>query len=402
MKKIARGIVVLSLMILTFSACQKSNTTLAVENTETQLSPEQLVLKNGMQQAAIVIAQLSGDKEVQKEIQGLINLKMYNDDYIKFEDLFHPEENNKLKSTKVTKFAQAFRKIIAKGDYQHLKSSNNFNLEQFLIDNNLTLYIPYPLSSYPENMRTPTVSFNPLDNDSVGMGYASSTTKSTNSIVAVPVVNEAYSLVKPVYIITPSIVNSGAGSGSGGTTVGTGGGTGHYAISMEEMQITHQFDAFYNGGSEIHFVFADGYLLDKQNNLIGVNAHASYTYKFTRWRIRNKKWLGINITIDPDWGLNETSNYFGAVEIDILGTVTLSETVGFKVNIPGVGSVNKSATAKVAFTSSNGFIGEREYTRDYYFASQKNPALEGRGTHNGLTVRPNGPYMNFTTKIMEY
>lgn len=369
-----------------------------------------------MQQAAIVIAKISGNKQVQKEIQKLINLKMYNDDYIKFKDLFHPESNTNLKSTSTTLFAQAFRKVIKSGNYQHLKSSDVSDLEQFLIDNNLTLYVPYPLSEYPENMRNPTITFNPLDGDSVSTGYALSSFKSTNNIQPISNVGEGYSNTHPIYIIDPvsSLVNpvlpgdpgtgSGGGSGSGsGSGSGLGTGTGHWDIMLASMQIRKQYDAIWNGGSEIHFVFARGFEVDSVNHIVGIKyLLSSYTEDFSRYDIRKKNWKLLNLVLDPDWNLKQGTNYFGAVEIDVLFHVKLHLGVTFTVKEGTTSVSEKSPYLDLTFHSSNGFIGERELPRDYFFASQSNPAPEGHKTYNGKTIRTNGTYMYYTTNIIEY
>ena len=68
MKKIITGIAVFLLMALAFTACQKDNSASNNKISETQLTPQQIALKKGMQQAAIVIAQISSDKNIQNEI----------------------------------------------------------------------------------------------------------------------------------------------------------------------------------------------------------------------------------------------------------------------------------------------------------------------------------------------
>jgi len=405
MKKIITGIAIFLLMALAFTACQKDNTGPENKISETQLTPQQVALKKGMQQAAIVIAQISNNKAIQDEVQRLINKGIYDDDYIKFKDLFHPQSNPKLKSVSTTLFAQAFKKVVSSGNYKHLKSTNVSDLEQFLIDNNLVLYVPYPVTDYPENMRTPTVSWNPLTNDSVGMGYVISNFKSTSSVETVPKVNESYSEDHPVYIINPAMVDAGSGTGTGDSDSGLDNGNSgktHYLIRLVDMKIKEQLDAFYNGASEIQFVFADGFIVDKDNRIVKVDPHISTVYKFKRRMIRKKQWKHISITIDPDWNNEQTVNYFGAVEIDVLGTVTLNATVGVKYKIDSDNYATASASAKYTFKSQNDFIGEREFTRDYFFASQSNPSLEGHGTYNGNVIRPNGGAMDFTTKIIEY
>ena len=103
-------------MVLAFTACQKDNSLPDNKISENQLTPQQIALKKGMQQAAIVIAQISKDKDIQNEVQNLINRGIYDDDYIKFKDLFYPQTNPKLKSVAKTLFAQAFKKVVSNGN----------------------------------------------------------------------------------------------------------------------------------------------------------------------------------------------------------------------------------------------------------------------------------------------
>ena len=72
MKKTFIGIFILSLMILAFSSCQKNNSLVTTNETENQLTPQQLQLKKKMQQTAQIIAKFSNDTAVQAEIHNLI------------------------------------------------------------------------------------------------------------------------------------------------------------------------------------------------------------------------------------------------------------------------------------------------------------------------------------------
>ena len=243
MKNFFKVSILTLLLILGLIACQKQEISLDEKNKdEYKLTEQDLELKEKMEQAALIIVKFSNNKEIQEEIQNLIDLKMYKDDYIPFKDLFQPQNNNKLKSISTTKFAQKFRSSVPENKF---KSKKDFNLETFLIENNLNLYVPYPLENYPENMRTPTITFHPLDNDSVNIGYKLTTNKSTTEIQQVNKVNEKYSEEVPIYIISPSMYQNPNDGGSGtGSGTGTGTGTGtetetgtHTLVKLVHMRL---------------------------------------------------------------------------------------------------------------------------------------------------------------------
>ncbi|OQY01400.1 MAG: hypothetical protein B6I20_07725 [Bacteroidetes bacterium 4572_117] len=288
-------ILILSIGLILLNACQKQEVNLVDDENLTKLTLEELELKKNMEQAALVIVEFSNDKEIQKEIQDLIDLKMYRDDYIKFKDLFQPESNDNLKSIGSTKFAKKFRETISANKFKKFKSVEDFDLETFLIDNNLQLYVPYPLSDYPEDMQTPTISFHPLDNDSINMGYELLTNKSTNNVQLVENVDEEYSINKPLYLIVPIDDESTSGGYSGGTGSGSGTGTGsgsgsapgdHYMVKIRHMGVTKFYDGIFSGGPDIRIMFADGVIIDASNKMAGVNTHYDVEHKFTRREVR--------------------------------------------------------------------------------------------------------------------
>lgn len=404
MKKIFHYFIIISIISFAVTGCQKEKVNPTMQDESTQLTPEQLDLKKKMDQAAQILVQFSNDKEAMAEVQKMIDLKMYRDDYVKFKDLFQPESNSRLKSFGETKFAKLFREKAASG----LKSSNDFDLEQFLIDNDLVLYVPYPAEDYPTDKQTPTISYHPLDNDSVNIGYRLSMGKSTNAVQTISKVNEEYSKTYPVYIIAPSgdeIIGGGGNTGGGNTGgettgggTGTGGGNtnGRFSFKLVEMRLTKHYEAFFNGGSEVQIIFADGVELDDKNNPATVNRHYNAIHFVTRRQVRKGSWLNINIVLDPSWEEQELRNYFASVEIDNTGTVEVKANAKIKTKW---GTFNPSVS--YTYTSRNDFIGESEFTRDNIIDSQNRPDYHGLEIHNGLPVRNCGE-LSFTTKIIFY
>ncbi len=404
-------LLVLSIGLL-FNACQKDDVNTAAEtDTAIELTAKQVELKNKMNEAARIIATFSDDKDVQQEVAKMIDMQMYGDDYVRFKDLFRPEENSKLKSAAATHFAKRFRHAASSSLLKSGEASD-FDLEKFLVENDLVLYVPYPLEDYPEGNRIPTISFHPLTNDSVNIGYVFSNLKSSNQVQQVPEVNEAYAGTHPVYIITPEgeIVDGDIGFGSGDldnfkSSVSTGS---HIVFKMRELRVTDCFGGIFSGGPDIHIVFADAVVIDAENNTSEINTHAKTTIHFSRSQVRKMAKYGkkkkyktwghdVNLTLDPDWKPEELTNYIGMVELDRNGTVTL----GLKASIKVSDKVTLTPSFSYTVKSTNDLIGERELPRDFVIASEKNHNLES-GTHNGRVIRKMNNAVEFTTEIIYY
>ena len=383
------------------NSCQKEINVSAQEDETGKLSINQLELKKRMDQAAQIIARFSDEKEVQDEIAELIRKRDYCDDYVKFKDLFQPEENSELKSVSVTRFAKKFRSYSTENN----KGSNedDFDLEKYLVENNLVLYVPYPLEDYPEGMRTPTITFHPLTNDSVNIGYVLSNSKGIQQITQVDDVGEGCSEKQPVYIIEPEgYLDDGADggaatSGSENSNVGS-----HLLVKLVHMQVRKQYDVFLNGGSEIRTVFADAVVTDASKKESKINKHYNGVLNFSRKEIRKMKkdptrWKNINIILDPDWKEDELENYIGMVEEDVVGSVTL----GLKATVKISASVSLTPSLSYTIKSTHDFIGEREMPRDFFLASEKNHSLES-GTFKGKVIRKMNSDVSITTEISYY
>ncbi len=389
---------------LMFNACQKYDVTTVTEpDTAIKLTAKQVELKNKMNEAARIIATFSDDKDVQQEIAKMIDMQMYGDDYVRFKDLFRPEENSKLKSAAATHFAKRFRHAASSSLLKSGEASD-FDLEKFLVENDLVLYVPYPLEDYPEGNRIPTISFHPLTNDSVNIGYVFSNLKSSNQVQQVPEVNEAYAGTHPVYIITPEneiIADGGGNTGTGGT----GNGTSNYTtfnFKLIDMHVENFYGGIFSGGPDINIVFADAYVVDAENNVAEIERHYDAPTHFSRNLVRKMrkyedKVKHINIVLDPEWKESELVNYLGMVELDKLGTV--------KLNIEATVKVNDNLTLKPSishtYKSTNDLVGVREMPRDFVISSEKNHNLEA-GTYNGKVKRKMNGDVWFTTEIIYY
>jgi hypothetical protein len=306
MKKIITGIAIFLLMALAFTACQKDNVGPVSKINKPQLTNEQLQLKNKMQQTAQIIAEFSNDPAVQAEIHDLIAQNIYTDDYIKFKDLFHPESNNRLKSNTVSKFAQDFRNIIKSGNYPHLKNDDTSDLEQYLVKNNLSLYVPYPLTDYPKDQRTPTVCFQPLDNDTLATGYVASSLKSTKAVTdltSVPVDND-YTYQHPIYVVEPTPVLDSLRKINSGSSTST-----NYVnqVKIGDLFITNHYGVHLFGGPIVIKIVRVAAAKMSNGDIKAIIPNDKITVYVKRKYVRQAKkghmhgWFHVNTLWDSNW-----------------------------------------------------------------------------------------------------
>jgi hypothetical protein len=306
MKKIITGIAIFLLMALAFTACQKDNVGPVSKINKPQLTNEQLQLKNKMQQTAQIIAEFSNDPAVQAEIHDLIAQNIYTDDYIKFKDLFHPVSNNRLKSNTVSKFAQDFRNIIKSGNYPHLKNDDTSDLEQYLVKNNLSLYVPYPLTDYPKDQRTPTVCFQPLDNDTLATGYVASSLKSTKAVTdltSVPVDND-YTYQHPIYVVEPTPVLDSLRKINSGSSTST-----NYVnqVKIGDLFITNHYGVHLFGGPIVIKIVRVAAAKMSNGDIKAIIPNDKITVYVKRKYVRQAKkghmhgWFHVNTLWDSNW-----------------------------------------------------------------------------------------------------
>ena len=92
-------------------SCSKDNQDV-LEVIQPDSGQEELLSK--MKEASNVIAQFANNGEVKKELDEMIKMKMYNDDFVYFKDLFNPSSNENLKSSFVSKtnFERCYDNVV--------------------------------------------------------------------------------------------------------------------------------------------------------------------------------------------------------------------------------------------------------------------------------------------------
>ncbi len=391
------------LVLATFfvASCEKREEIVLDNAAKLSLSQDQLVMIEKMDEASKILSKMVLNQDVLNEVSAMVNKKMYSDDFVFFEDLFYPQRNALLKSARMdfSVFEAEFDKNY---DLLGLKSGAMDDLKNYLIENNLVLYVPYPLDDYSSDNQIPSISFHPLLNDSTNYGYEpippSSGKSATMKSYDVVDINEEYSVSKPLYLILPlepedPIVKD--------TPIP------QPKNKLDEISIGHvylrnQLDGLFSGGSELRFekgginVSADGHVTGVFDNILGCNiSRSTIRYASKGWE---KGFVNLNAVWETNWKPEELELVFAVWEEDDKSERTL--TLGGKTTYGTDVKLDSFVTAKAGqefnYTVSKKFYSQDEviyalaWDRNWFFATNKIDngwSFRGAFTRDGFSYR---------------
>jgi hypothetical protein len=314
MKKLT---VVLMCLVALFASCTK-DVIPDVEKTDRVirrvLTPEETLMKEKLAVAAQVVRDVVlRQPAVVEEVSDLIGLRLYRDDYIYFRDLFGTENRNKAIVHGAALFEKTFDEVVESksGDIKFP------DIKKYLVENNITLYCPYPIEDYPAENQLPSCTSDPLDNDVINTGYQLEE-DGTYSVVDI---TEEYSEDYPVWIVMPEEEEITT------TPVPTNPLPGVHQMRVGWVMCSEQYDGFFQRGSEFKFCLLGGTITaTTATSFTGLQ-----TIELTRRQIRRKIWVNFQYELDDDWFVSsdgttdEGSRQFGLIEYDKNKTVcTLS------------------------------------------------------------------------------
>lgn len=350
-----------------------------------------------MDEASKVLVQMVNNDDVNKEMRILIAKKMYTDDYVFFKDLFEPNENTTLKSAGIasTVFETEFDNITKKGN---LKSSEVNDLKDYLIANDLVLYVPYPIEDYNVDKQTPTISFHPLLNDSINIGYEPIEDGLEKSIATgyynEVIVNEAYTVDKPVYLIVP-LDYLDDGSTSSDEIPSSSDASGHFEIRIKKGRCREHYDNIFNGGSEIYFGNGTAQIT---NNHVSTYPYG-FQYTFSRADIRHHRGKDINTLFISDWTQENSDIVMYVFEEDqvtedkLTGIIKLlhKNEIVAKIDSLITKTVGNNFETSIEFErtwkSDDGILFNQPYNRSWFFATNNDPNAEwGRFDEDDMLI----------------
>ena len=245
---------------------------------------------------------MSDNKKALEQIQGCTQLALKNnyDSEIWFKELLNPENSKFLKQEKRLKsdfFKDAFHKAVKNS------GSKNFNLENYMVKHNLSIYWPY--SKKFDQLKNPTVTFNPMEKVKSNIGFKLVKEDNGKASFKKVKVDEEYCLEHPVLIIGPSeryVAPGGGSSGGSGGSGGSGdsGGSGSYhKVQIGYVKCTEQYDFIWNGGPELKFDNARA--IHVGNGDADDAWDENETVTVSRYDIRKENWVHCYQTYIPDW-----------------------------------------------------------------------------------------------------
>lgn len=275
-------------------------------------------------------------------------------------------------------------------------------MKDYLIINNLALYVPYPIEDYDADHQTPTISFHPLLNDSINIGYEpieDDIYKSANLIAYNEVsVDEEYTDSNPVYLIVPKEIEEPIStSPSEESTV-------VHEVRIGWVYLSKQYDGLFAGGSELRFVHgavvanADGQVSGKTEFIPCDIPRSTIRYASNGWE---KGYHQCNMAWDTNWKVEEAENALAVFEEDDKSEHTETSSMAFTDSITGITS-NYSNSWK--YYSQDAVIYNLSWDRDWFFITNINlQEWEFRGsyTKDGFPHRKLSETLKITTPYNE-
>ncbi len=368
MKKLFSIFTVTVIFTIFFASCEKQVLeTESLETMELQLNNDTL---KKLQETSRLIADIVHDYkfDVCNEIQKAVNVNITNgqDEVIRFKDIFSPTES-KFKELKKIDFS--FSKKI--------NTKSNENLISFLKENNVQIYWPY--SELWNGEELPTLTYDPIFNDSVNIGY-----KWENDTLKKVLVNDDYAYKHPVWIINInetdysniSIINKNEPNSKSDI----------YQLAVGYVKATKQYDGLFEGGSEFKFCLLGGNITmtsaESFSNIVTIN--------LTRKNIRKKQWVRFYCELDDDWKKtnddNEGARKFGIIEYD---KRTTDYTLSLKPEVVVDGSPVSVENISITIKSNEGWIKTDTYSdRDNFYRLTSQDM--GNGVKDGYRIYASG------------
>ena len=330
------------------------------------LTNSEVILKDNLKKAAILIADLVKDKDILYELRtiSMKNRDRYN---ISFEALLtDPSKGgNKSFGTLRDKFLQ----ISSKGNVEDVN-----DLATYLVNNKCYLYCPYPENFYSDGISNFTVAPHPIDNEYEGVGYyVDNSGRMTETIV-----NEKYTDDHPVLLIMPNESDDSEelGFDSDKTNLIAKGDTIH-EVTAGLIRCASYCGGLFEGTLELRI--ARGYPSFNSETEVVTGTFAAvipinYPKDYAKAAINNWTahsnggWYPVNIIWDSNWKTSEVQQGIVAYEYDQTSVVTIGLNVGYKKD-PYSATVTETATT----TYRGDFLGLNEWDRTWFYLTNTNP-----------------------------
>jgi hypothetical protein len=370
-----------ALVAFTLTSCDKNEVTIQPDASKT-LSAEQLKMRSALETTTnILLDMIASDQTYFDELNKVIvaGSPKYMEDRVMLKDLFSTTSKSSALRVKANsnKFTSDFKTAFTKNRPQKVggisgTNSNTFSnpdsLIQYLTENNVILNCPYPLEDYDEDNRIPAISFDPMNNDSVNVGYIFDKLGNITKVE----VSQAYADKHPVWILIPNQPEKKNQSASNLSTAqrAKSATTDGFRTTINKIYLTEYYCTIFVANLNMR-ILRSGNAFSWNNDTKNYTGSFSQMTPFEMPRkyvgyAKDQKmsgWYTVDIEWDYDWYSDKKEQALSVYEHDDGNTITLSSNI--KATIPGVGEAG--VTISGLFTKYDDIIVLQPLGRDYFY-----------------------------------
>jgi hypothetical protein len=425
-------------IIFVLSSCEKNEVALNKPDATKALTQEQQKMRIALEKTTnILLDMISNDQTYFEQLNKVIvaGSPEYLEDRVMLKDLFSKTSNSSTLRVKANsnKFDLDFKTAFSNNKPQKVGRiegvngaifSNPDSLIQFLTENNVSIYCPFPIEEYEKDNQIPTITFDPIDNDSANIGYLFDK-QSGYSVVKV---NQEYNDLKPVWILKPyekkanRIESDFSSKIKKSPSVNLNDTV--FEIKLGQIFCKDYCCNFFEGDLEIKVLRS---LTTSTIDPITWKASGSYSNaisinlerKYVTYARKNDErgWVTINAVFDSNWSRDKTQQVFAVYEQDPTGDVkisgtakfTLSADVSVKDTSSGATLTLKKghevgATCEGTFKCNNDLLGVLEMNRNWLFRTisiDNGNYYKGSAFRNGCGIQALSQNFWFTMQKRE-
>ncbi|MGB8489923.1 MAG: hypothetical protein WCE64_02595 [Bacteroidales bacterium] len=352
------------------------------------LSEPETTMKNNLDQAAQLLAEVVQDQSVMDELEALSNEDR------KFFSLSFADLLDDTKST-AGQFMNLRQKFIDKCGSAESKGDGS-DLAGFLSKNDCYIYCPYPADFYPGRPTSFTLASHPIDNDIENTGYSFEGGRMHKVTV-----NEKYADKYQVLLVMPRDEDNDDPAGLAGKEVQASKGDIN-EVRTGKVRCAAFCGGLFEGTLELRIVrgFPEinaitGDIKGSFSTVIPVNYPRDYAKAaINNWTVHSEGgWYSVNSIWDSNWKTSKTQQCILVYEYDKVNETSVSATVGYKKD-----ELTTGLTVTAKTTYSGDFLGLSEWDRDWFFATNRNPGIYDE-VKDGWVVRKTCPYFKLNTPL---
>lgn len=372
-----KKLIVIIAICLFAAGCEKYDSGPADQNTvgKRLLNGSEIILKNNLDQAAMILADVIQDEAVMNELT-LLSQETREFYSLSFRNLLDESKG-------VSGSFKNLRDGFLNGCSASESKGGWGELAAYLAKNDCYIYCPYPASFYPKGTSSFTVAAHPIDNDEENIGYRFEGKKMKEVKV-----NEGYADKFMVLLIMPKDDDDLKGIPDGDLPGAKGDPVNE--VRVGKIRCANFCGGLFEGTLELRisrgypdYNMTTGVVTGKFTTVIPINYPRSYAKSaINDWTVHSEAgWYTVNVPWDTNWRTEKIQQCILAYEYDTVKESTESASVGYKKD-----NISPTLTVSMKATYSGDFLGISEWDRDWFYNTILNPE-PGEDVKDGWTVR---------------